>query len=410
MKKRIRVAAIIETPQGVLLVQDAKDKYRDNTLRELGIKAAKAGAEGNYSYFRRVEYAMEIVRDGRYSLPGGKIEPEDYKNAGAEDILGLDRPLATDHEIAQYINVVKETVCREVDEELGLGIDSDTIQPILEIQGRERDHIICIASAEGILKINQEEISGIGLLDDPSAIPLNDTFFQAHVVKLFSRYIRTPIRDAYAPYYISRIEVAEDIVEEWYMDMLRGYHCRSSKVRRRLSKPTPPAYSTNFKILDADGKRVDQLIRLGTVTDTKKARVAPAKVRKPSKSTRPEAPAVSKNNEDIEKTLLLDHRFSPYHKDTDAGLAEMTAETTEEDIPSLAISVAAMISASMKQKSSPPPAPRYAHPVSVDQSGLIKKSGSPLDSINSQEVHQTETEEPQTSADSATDHADPEEK
>jgi len=348
MKKKIRVAAIIETPQGVLLVQDAKDKYRDNTLRELGLLAAKAGAENNYSLLRRLEYAMEIVRDGRYSLPGGKIEPQDYLNVDAGEILELERPLSGREEIEMYLRVIKEAVSREVDEELGLGIDNETLQPILEIQGRERDHIICIAHAEGRIVLNQEELSGIGFLDKPSALPLNKRFFQSHVVKLFELYIKAPMRARFfAQNYLSRINVPESIVEEWYMDMLRGYQGRSRKVKKRLAKPVPLSSSPNFMIFDADGKMVDPL-RLGSFTNTQKALIVPSLKKKEKKNRL--------SGKKKEKTAMSSSvkRHSEKPKNPGISMNEHGLNSLEADLPSLAYAIAASISSTMKKESVPP--------------------------------------------------------
>jgi 8-oxo-dGTP pyrophosphatase MutT (NUDIX family) len=274
--KKTRVAAIIETPEGILVVQDPHDKYRAHTIKTLANKIAMASLEiEKKDLVNRLNYAIEIVQDGRYSLPGGGIDEKDYINADATELYGLEVPLSSIEQIEAYRRVVKEAVARELEEELGLGVDMDSMLPILEIQGRERNHIICIVHAQGRLELNKAELSGIGFLNDPSVIPLNKYFFQSHVIKLFGKYIKTDQHAFYASHFLSRLNIPQDLVDDWYMDAMNGYNSRGSKSKRKVRKPAHPSSSPNLLIYDHSGQPVYNL-RADSFTNAKKARIVPA--------------------------------------------------------------------------------------------------------------------------------------
>lgn len=277
MKKPTRVAAIIETTEGILLVQDAKDKFRDETLRDIDRRRDAALQDKRIKLAKRMEFARMIVQDGRFSLPGGKIEPCDYEEANATSIMNIGKP-ETPEQIALYRDVVRECIIREIDEELGLGVDNkETIKHIAEIQGRFRDHIICLVRAEGLIKINKTELTGIGLLTQRPSIPLNEMFYQHHVREVYHRYVKgDESRPNYALRYLSKINVRLDLIADWFRDITAGHSYTSLKPKNEHMPVAPalPHSSPNFMIYDEKGQVVNEL-KPFSLTNTNNAKIVP---------------------------------------------------------------------------------------------------------------------------------------
>lgn len=287
MKKPTRVAAIIETTEGILMVQDAKDKFREQTLAKIEAKRKEAEGNRQFKVTKRMEYAKMIVQDGRFSLPGGKIEACDYEEAGATSIIGLEE-LETPDQIELYREVVRETIIREISEELALGVDEATIKHIAEIQGRSRDHIICLVRAEGVIKINRTELSGIGLLTQRPAIPLNEMFYQHHVREVYHRYVKgDDSRPNYALRYLSKINVNLELIAGWFRDVTAGYayaSLRPKQKERMPSAPTLPHSSPNFLIYNEKGEIVNE-IKPPSLTNASNARIVPPDPQRPRAET-----------------------------------------------------------------------------------------------------------------------------
>ncbi len=275
-KKALRVAAIIETTEGVLVVQDAKDKRRDYYMGKLTDKLTIQTGKRRNSIAKRIGLAQQIVQDGRFSLPGGKIEPKDYEEAGATSIMDLDNP-QTPEEIELFLQVIRSTLVREIDEELKLHVNQGMIKSIMEIQGRTRDHIICLVHAVGVVKINRAELSGIGFLDEKSPIPLNEYFFQSHLRIIHQKYIKSPLRQEYITRYLSRINISEELVMGAYRDTIIGYKYALSAPHRNnkhLVMPHMPHSSPNFLIYD-DKKQLYRPHTPASFTETVAAKIVP---------------------------------------------------------------------------------------------------------------------------------------
>lgn len=278
--KPIRAAAIIETAQGVLLVQDIKDRFRQETLKELVEDRDKYLERGNKKDAARKEAAMKIVEYGRFALPGGGIDPIDYTNAGAESLLALNRPPSTREEVELFRDVVREAAIREVGEEIGTQVCFEQVPTVIEIHGRQRHHIICIMRAEGELDLEPRpdrpvEISGIGFLNEENIIPLNRFFFQAHVQKLMGKYIKKPQRHrVMVPRYLSHLRVPVRYMDRWYENMLYGYHNRSSSYRNAHPLPERPSSSPTFVIF-GEGNGIHNPFIPPTFTDVARAKIVP---------------------------------------------------------------------------------------------------------------------------------------
>lgn len=279
--KPIRAAAIIETAQGVLLVQDMKDLFRQNTLQELSDELEIYLEKGNVEYANRKVAAMRIVDKGRFSLPGGGIEPIDYHNAGAESLFGLPRPPSTPEELAHFRNVVREAALREVSEEIGAEVDCEQVPTIIEIQGRLRHHVIVVLRAEGEIYIKgleegeKKEISGIGFLNEDNIIALNRTFYQSHVQKIMDRYIKDKKnRREIIPRYLSNLRVPKKYMDQWHANQKSGYANRPRRYRHKYPEPPYPNSSPTFVIIGAQNG-VHNPYEPRSLTDNIKARIVP---------------------------------------------------------------------------------------------------------------------------------------
>lgn len=283
--KPIRAAAIIETAHGVMLVQDIKDHFKQNTIRVLGDQYNKFIASSNYDAAGRKLAAMRIVSNGRFSLPGGKIERIDYITAGAEELLLLDRPPSTKEELIAFRDVVREAAIREVTEELGAKVDYEQVSTIIEIQGRMRDHVICVLRIEGLLELKHpEEISGIGFLNEENTIALNRLFYQAHVQKVMDRYVRKADRHRkLIPRFLSHLRVPKEYMDHWFENLQQGYLSRPKRYRNAHPVPTEPMSSPTFVIL-GEQNNVHNPYEPRSFTDNVRAKIVPPEV-DPEKST-----------------------------------------------------------------------------------------------------------------------------
>ena len=199
MKNPTRVAAIIETPYGILLEQDRNDKHFQRQVEELEKDHSKSPEQK--------AAAMALLKEGRFCLPGGKIE------AGE-----------TPH----------QALIREIHEELNLEIEKHHISEGTQIQGKTRDHLIFIARATGLIVLNEDEVTGIGLLNnntvfpnDPSTGPL---FMQQHVRVILGQYIYGHKRRKYRAGFMSTINISKKYVDDWLEDELRISTYRSSSI------------------------------------------------------------------------------------------------------------------------------------------------------------------------------------
>lgn len=262
-EKPIRVGAIIETAYGVLVVQDLKDKgiaaiinIINERLRRAIEQNDEKGTKDNL--IRRLHLARQITAQGRFSLPGGKLERADYEMAGAGKLLTDDTPRSRwgSKEIDLFRRVVHIAIGREIEEELGLKIDPMHILDIMEINGRTRDHVICLVQAVNRdIILNTSELCGIGFLDKQNILPLNSYFYQQHLRDLVLTYIRNKKRDDRAKEYLSRLSVPLHLMEQWQRAQVLGYGYRRLGQEKSLeiSPPIMPKSTPNFTVVGSDG-------------------------------------------------------------------------------------------------------------------------------------------------------------
>jgi len=253
-----RVAAVLPTTEGILLVQDNKDRRLPEVLAKIKRKSDEAEIRGNHTLVERMKYARMIASEGRLSLPGGKIELEDYEVVGATSLLGVDK-ISTPDQVNLFREVVRQAITREGLEELGVLLED--IKPILEIKGVARNHIICLARAEGTITLDTKELNGLGFLPDKPLIPLNHYFYQAHVRKLYERAMhsstKNPTWAELVRMYLSRIKVPVNLIQKWFSNItsVPGYIGGLQKYKRRYPGgfPSMPKSNPNFSILNPDG-------------------------------------------------------------------------------------------------------------------------------------------------------------
>lgn len=295
--KPIRAAAIVETAQGILLVQDLKDRFKENTHRELYIGLKRHMAKSNAENANRTVSAMRIVDNGRFSLPGGGIDTIDYITAGAESLFGLPRPPSTPEELAHFRNVIRDAAIREVSEEIGTKVDVEQVSPIIAIRGRLRLHYICILRIWGEVSIKepeaneQREISGIGFLNEDNVIAMNRSFYQSHIQKVMDRYVHQKDRHRnIIPRYLSNLRVPKAYMDHWYQNVLLGYANRPIKYRRRNPVPEYPSSSPTFIII-GEQNAVHNPYEPQSFTDTARDKVVP---QDPSRENLPSSPEPKK--------------------------------------------------------------------------------------------------------------------
>jgi len=246
--KSYRIASIIETPNGILTALDLKCKFREKTFNDLEVKRQQFLAEGKIQRALGVSRGQEIVKKGRYSLPGGGMERKDFAKAGAEELIGK-RP-KSEEEIRAFIKVATNTVIRENEEELGLETKLDSIQPIMEILGRTRNHIIFLVSVKGKITLQEDELCGIGFLSENSPIKLKHHFFQAHALVTAARYLRDPgINRMRLGYLSGGLEFPKQLINEWYENSISGYESRAQATRQKQEPPVRAVSGPNFRIL-----------------------------------------------------------------------------------------------------------------------------------------------------------------
>jgi len=213
---------VILTPAGIITVRDKNDMYIQKTIDIVENEPDKTDEQK--------AAAVLIVKQGKYSLPGGGPEP--------------------------FEKDPRDTIIREVGEELNLHVEPRNMQKLAEIVGETRRHVIYLVRATGMISLNPDEsITGIGFLKQKNIFPLTHSFFQTHVIRLHGRYfnnIRREERDVRLIQFVSNIRVSKLLIDEWFDEerlaaIYRGKH-------RRSLIPHAIDSSPNLTILDHSGK------------------------------------------------------------------------------------------------------------------------------------------------------------
>lgn len=245
--KPYRVSGIIETPNGILTALDLKCKFREKVFNELESRRQQLLAEGKTQKALEIGRGQDIVKKGRYSLPGGGMEKRDFEKAGAGDLYG--KRVRTKEEIEAFRQVAQNTLHREIEEELGLKAETKWTRPIMEIIGRTRSHLIYIVCVKGKIVLQEDELRGIGFLTEQSPIKLQHPFFQAHVLVTAARYLKHAEQSIRLGFMSGKLEVPRDLMDDWYENSVSGYENRAIDSRGRQRAPEYPGSGPNFRIL-----------------------------------------------------------------------------------------------------------------------------------------------------------------
>ncbi len=226
---KCRVAVIIETGCGVLLVRDKKNPRKDERIKEFShsflsilenvnskikkrlkpveLEDTTSTTKAKISYEERVREmitaqldAREIISDGVYALPGGSVNPQEE-------------------------NDVEGTLIRELNEEINLQVHHLLpMQVFYADENDDRTHIIYLAQVKGELRINPEDsVNGIGFVTPYELLPSNyGIFYQKHLQGIFKNYLRGPHRklrydqinhEGYS--FFSDISIGRDDLQDW---------------------------------------------------------------------------------------------------------------------------------------------------------------------------------------------------
>lgn len=251
------VSAVLETPLGVLLIQ-SKNEPTDHCYQvggeikfyrswEQAIMRLKARIEEstNENLISRMKSLLELIENGRFRVPGEIPNPKTEENQPALREKGHNSiPV---YGSPEYIDFLRVYVAERVKMDLGLAVDNNTVLPILESQAIDRNHIFCLAHAEGRINLDPV-IHGIGFLDTPTCLPLAEDTITRPTLSLFTRYIESKQRSRIAHNYLSKLSVSPDLVGQWHDTMQKAYELRIPAVRKKYPKPVYPVSSKNFKI------------------------------------------------------------------------------------------------------------------------------------------------------------------
>jgi len=239
--KEIYTSAILETPLGVLMVQDRADPYRDEIIKRI---RARIEHETNEEKIKRISYLLQTIRTGRFRIPGGLVNGDDREKAGIRETATAE---SLSHTSPEFIELIRESVIRNIQKELNLTFDRSNIIPIMEFQGISRDHVVCFAKGEGRIELDKQNIAGIGFLESPPTLPVSRTFLSEQTLRIFRHYIRSPQRQSLMPRLQSKIAVDAELLDEWYMTMYRAYLSLSPLRKKTVKKPVYPVFPPNSK-------------------------------------------------------------------------------------------------------------------------------------------------------------------
>jgi hypothetical protein len=255
--KQVSVSAILETPLGALMTQSVLNQeelqrqgsgenfesVRDRTVKKI---AQEIAVSQDPEFRRRKKYLFEIISDGRFSMPGRVPGENDPACQRALEKAGLDRipPLKG----PECLDFIKSYLIEQIRQDLGLAVAATTIQPIMEVQGKTQNYIYCLAQAEGEVRL-PDHVQGIGFLNSPASIPVTNELITGGTMQLYRHYIRSPLRPALANSFMSHLTIRQSLIDDWFMDIMHGYHSMSRYHKKLHGKPQLPATSPNLTII-----------------------------------------------------------------------------------------------------------------------------------------------------------------
>ncbi len=240
-KREIVASAILETPLGVIVVQDKFDQFSPEIVEKIKIAVAN---EPDEEKKKRVNYLLQIMQDGRFRLPGGDITAEEFQKAGLET-GSMNEPI--DRANSKFVEVIRESVADNVKKQLGLSLDR---ADIVNIPGLDSNHVICLSKARGKVELNRDKLAGVGFLDHPSVLPVSLNFLNSATKNIYSNYIQQSYRQSLVDQYQSNLSVGVELIDEWYLTMYRTYLSLAPSRKKLTPRPMHPVSSPNFKIVN----------------------------------------------------------------------------------------------------------------------------------------------------------------
>ncbi|MCC7432272.1 NUDIX domain-containing protein [Candidatus Peregrinibacteria bacterium] len=239
--KPVRVGAVIMAQPGkILLVKDRKDRYLKETQEKISSRRSKTK--------HQINAALAITATGKLSTPGGGIEESDYDE--------------------------REALARELEEELNLHADPGAMEEVCVIIGQNRAHVLYVVTALGHIVPNpNENISGIGILEERSVIPLTHDFNQQHVIQLHNYFFKLS-KDEQHKYgqMTGNLRLNLEEAEKWYQDEMHAHKYRGS---RHINPPQMLESTINFSLLDQYGEKIPPKDPLMRFTRSKRAGADP---------------------------------------------------------------------------------------------------------------------------------------
>lgn len=239
--KPVRVGAVIMAQPGkILLVKDRKDRYLKETQEKISSRRSKTK--------NQINAALAITATGKLSTPGGGIEDSDYDE--------------------------REALARELEEELNLHADPGAMEEVCVIIGQNRAHVLYVVTALGHIVPNpSENISGIGILEERSVIPLTHDFNQQHVIQLHNYFFKLSKEEQlkYAQM-TGNLRLNLEEAEKWFRDEVNAHKYRGSK---HIPLPRMLESTVNFSLLDQHGEKIPPRDPLMRFTRSKRAGADP---------------------------------------------------------------------------------------------------------------------------------------
>ncbi len=251
------ISTVLETPLGALMVQtkhEPGDHYHEedgelkfisgwkNAIEELKARIDKATDQ---RLLNRSKSLCEILENGRYRVPGEIPEPRSDEFKFALEITGNKNMPALNS--PESINFVRAYIAATININLGLDIDESSVVPVLKDQGFATNHLYYLARAHGRIHLDPD-FHGIGFLEIPTALPLTHFTVSPSTIRFYEKYIQSPLRAQQAGQYLSTLSVSPNLVDEWYMTMLRAYQLRVSPMGKKNPQPVYPVSSEHFRI------------------------------------------------------------------------------------------------------------------------------------------------------------------
>lgn len=159
---------------------------------------------------------LSIVLGGRYALVGGGMEEVDQQSPEA-------------------------TLIREIQEELALEVVK--LQHAFTLPGDKRTHEMYFVKTQGKLRLNLNEVSGVGFLDEKNIFPIQTTFFQGHIAWLYRKYLASNEggynRSDIQKEFMSDLTLTDTDIKRWFIQEAHVSQLRAKTKEFEVILPAP---------------------------------------------------------------------------------------------------------------------------------------------------------------------------